>query len=139
MRRVISIVLIVICVSLFASSAMSQKSKLAGPTLAAASTNSAKATSFANVAAYSDGKAVWLAWQMEVEVGNIGFNVYRVGGNGVELLTQVRMVPGAAMHARELPEYGATYNFYDKFADGTSTYYIETLSLKGTKVTSQQV
>ena len=118
---------------------MSQKTKLTGPTLAAASANTAKATSFANVAAYSDGKSVWLAWQMEAEVGNIGFNVYRASGDGVELLTQIKMVAGAAMHAREVPEYGASYNFYDQFGDGTATYYVETLSLNGTKVTSQQI
>ncbi|MEO8574095.1 MAG: C25 family cysteine peptidase [Pyrinomonadaceae bacterium] len=139
MRRLISVGLITVCVALFASPAMSQKSKLTGPPLAVAPTDSAKATSFANVAAYSDGKAAWLVWQMEIEVGNIGFNVYRAGGNGVELLTQVKMVPGAALHARELPEYGATYNFYDEFADGASTYYIETLSLKGAKVTSEEI
>jgi hypothetical protein len=76
---------------------------------------------------------------MEVEVGNVGFNVYRAGGNGVELLTQVRMVPGAAIHARELPEYGATYNFYDQFATEGSSYYVETLSLGGSRVTSQAI
>src|SRR5215203_807419 len=139
MRRVSSIVLIAICVSLFASSAMPQKSKLTGPPLSVSSTTSAKASSFASAAAYSDGTAVWLSWQMEVEVGNIGFNVYRIGSGGVELLTQERMVPGAALHVRELPEYGATYNFYDQFANGTSAYYIETLSLQGTIVTSQQI
>ncbi|HUR97427.1 MAG TPA: C25 family cysteine peptidase [Pyrinomonadaceae bacterium] len=139
MRRVISSVLIVICVSLFGSSAMSQKSKSAGQLQRASQATSAKATSFASAAAYSDGKAVWLAWQMEAEFGNIGFNVYRVGGNGVELLTQVRMVPGAAMHAREVPEYGATYNFYDGSPDGMSSYYVESLSLTGAKVASQQV
>src|SRR5215207_8123445 len=107
MRRVISSVLIVVCLSLFASSAMSQRSKTLVAPLAegpSKSANSAKASSFAEVAAYSDGSAVWLAWQMEVEVGNIGFNVYRSGSNGTELLTQIRMVPGAAMHCRELPE-----------------------------------
>ena len=103
MRRVISVVLLVICVSLFASSAMSQKSKLTGPPLQVIAANSAKATSFANAAAYSDGTAVWLEWQMEVEVGNIGFNVYRSGSGGVELLTQVKMVPGAALAGSVAP------------------------------------
>jgi hypothetical protein len=97
--------------------------------------NSAKATRFANVAAYSDGKSVWLAWQMEIEVGNIGFNVYRVNDQGVELLTPLRMVPGAAFRAREIPQYGETYNFFDE-AGGASAYYIESLSLKGAKVTT---
>lgn len=141
MRRVISSALALICVSAFASATFAQKAaKVSGPPLATApvsTTNSAKATSFASAAAYSDGKSVWLAWQMEVEVANIGFNVYRTSGNGVELLTQVRMIPGAALHAREIPQYGETYNFYDEFANGTSTYYIETLSLNGSKVTSQ--
>ncbi|MEP6705276.1 MAG: hypothetical protein ABJB34_10775, partial [Acidobacteriota bacterium] len=134
MRRVVSSILIIVFLSLFASSALPQKSissKLALPT---DRTNSDKPTSFENVFAYSDGKAVWLEWQMAVEVGNIGFNVYRTDTDGTQLLTDVRMVPGAATHGRGIPQYGATYNFLDQFADGTSTYYVETLSLKGEKV-----
>ena len=84
MRREISFVLIAVLFSLFTSSVLAQKSKAMEMKQQA---NTAKSTRFANIAAYSDGKAVWLAWQMEVEIGNIGFNVYRVGRNGVELLT----------------------------------------------------
>ncbi|MEO6334372.1 MAG: hypothetical protein ABIO91_05245, partial [Pyrinomonadaceae bacterium] len=139
MRRVVSNVLIIVFLSLFASSALPQKSISSKSALTKVGTNAVKSTSFSGAAAYSDGKAVWLEWQMEVEVGNIGFNVYRTSADGTELLTGVRMVPGAAIHGRAIPQYGATYNFLDQFADGTSTYYVETLSLKGTKVATQQI
>ncbi len=95
-------------------------------------------TRFANIGAHSDGKGVWLTWQMDVEVGNIGFNVYRISSRGSELLTPVRMIPGAALHAREIPQYGATYNFYDEEgSDGA--YYVESLSLGGSKIATSAV
>ncbi len=97
-----------------------------------------ESTRFANIAAYSDGKGVWLTWQMEVEVANIGFNVYRISSRGSELLTPVRMIPGAALHAREIPQYGETYNFYDEEGSG-GAYYVETLSLGGSKIATQTV
>ena len=135
MRREISFILIAVLFSLFTSSVIAQKSKAMEIKQQA---NTAKSTKFANIAAYSDGKAVWLAWQMEAEIGNIGFNVYRVGRNGVGLLTPVRMVPGAAIRAREIPQYGETYNFYDDLGGG-SAYYVETLSLTGAIIATQQI
>ena len=61
----------------------------------------AESTRFAGVRAYTDGFMVWLSWQMESEVGNIGFNVYRGGKRGTELLNPAKMVSGAAMRSRQ--------------------------------------
>ncbi len=113
------------------------KQSIARQTEAKLQANSAKATRFETAAAYSDGKSVWLDWQMDVEVANIGFNVYRITSQGAELLTAERMVSGAALRAREIPQYGETYNFFDEIGPGNSAYYIETLSLSGAKVTTQ--
>jgi hypothetical protein len=135
MRREISFILTAVLLSVFVSSAVAQKSKSMLPKQPA---NSVKSTSFANIAAYSDGKSSWLTWTMEAEVGNIGFNVYRVSNQGVELLTPVKMVAGAALRAREIPQYGETYNFYDEFG-ANSAYYVESLSLRGTTVTTERI
>lgn len=97
-----------------------------------------KTTRFANISAYSDGKSVWLTWNMDVEVRNIGFNVYRISSQGVELMTPLRMVAGAAFRAREIPQYGESYNFYDE-SGGASAYYVEALSISGAKVTTPTV
>jgi hypothetical protein len=115
---------------------MAQKSRTSA--LKQQQTESAKATRFSGIAAYSDGKSVWLTWQMDIEVANIGFNVYRISERGIELLTPEKMIGGAALRAREIPQYGETYNFYDE--DGSnSSYYVESLSLKGSRVTTPTI
>ena len=48
------------------------------------------------------------------------------------------MVPGAAIRAREIPQYGETYNFYDDLGGGAA-YYVETLSLTGAIIATQQI
>lgn len=135
MRRAILSVLVLFIISLWQPSLIAQKSRTSGSKEPA---NSAKATRFANIAAYSDGKSVWLTWQMDIEVANIGFNVYRISSQGVELMTPIRMVPGAALRAREIPQYGETYNFYDE-SGGANAYYVESLSLSGAKVTTPTI
>ncbi|PYS99110.1 MAG: hypothetical protein DMF63_13655 [Acidobacteria bacterium] len=120
-----------------ASSVDTQKSNgLVSGTLAA---TGAKSTRFENVGAVSDGRSTWLTWQMEVEIGNIGFNVYRVGRRGAELLTPVRIVQGAALQASEIPSYGDSYFFYDETGTVSSSYYVETIGMNGQRIASQTI
>lgn len=149
MRRVIVLFIALAFIqSSFVSSSFAQKSSTLGASSFAQKSrtsepvqqlNTAKATRFESIAAYSDGKSVWLNWQMDVEVGNIGFNVYRVTNRGVELLTPVKMIAGAALRASEIPQRGETYYFYDELGGGTAAYSVESLSLSGAKVTTQTV
>jgi hypothetical protein len=96
-------------------------------------------TTFADFQAYTDGNGVYLAWQMEAEVGNIGFHVYRVAKEGAVMLSPEKLVAGAAMHARERPSYGAEYEFYDRSGTAYSAYYVEAISLNGAKIYTRQI
>ena len=137
MKIVVSLAFIILSVLSFSDATVAQKSKGASAQLAA---NISKGTRFESVSALSDGRSTWLTWQMAAEVGNIGFNVYRVNQLGsVELLTPARIVSGAAMRAREIPQYGESYFFYDQNGDGTSTYYVETIGLDGKRIASQHI
>jgi len=136
MRKALSLVLIAFFISTFASLALSQKSRTLTAKKQALPVES---TRFANIAAYTDGHVVWLTWQMQAEIGNIGFDVYRVGKNGPELLTSEKMVSGAATRTRRLPAYGETYDYFDRSGTGNSSYYVESLSLQGDRIATQQI
>ncbi len=82
--------------------------------------------------AYSDGNGVWLEWETASEAGNLGFYVYRVDGDKKELVSP-SLVPGQAMRGRETQIVGDKYTFFDPQGTNTSTYYIESLSVKGEK------
>src|SRR5688572_20929552 len=97
-------------------------------------------TRFASVAAYSDGiRGVWLRWEMVAEVGNIGFQVYRVSKRGTELLSPERLVAGAAMRSSGQPELGETYEYLDHRGTLNDAYYVEALGLSGARTFTGQV
>lgn len=142
MKRAISLALSAVLLSSSVLPVSAQKRQapksegLSAGTLATGKTKKAPvalpdSTRFAGFAAFTDGSGVWLSWQMEAEVGNIGFYVYRVEKNGARLLSPAKMVQGAATHGREVPAYGTSYNFYDGEGDGSSAYYVEAFGLDG--------
>jgi len=139
MKRVGSLAFILSLVAFSSFIASAQKSKIGvGSTQLAPKV--AKGTRFDSISALTDGRSTWLTWQMATEVGNIGFNVYRVNRRGsAELLTPVRLVAGAAFRAREIPQDGENYFFYDQTGNGSSAYYVETLGLDGRRISSQQI
>jgi hypothetical protein len=96
-------------------------------------------TEFGDIGAYTDGSGVYIAWYMRAEVGNIGFNIYRIGKDGFELLNPAKLVAGSAMNAREVPTYGMTYNYFDRAGSGNEVYYVEAIGLNGTRTASQHL
>ena len=72
----------------------------------------AKQTKFAVTRAYTQGEGVWVHWQMEAEIENNGFFVYRVDGNGETRISE--MEPGAAFKFGAGPVYGENYSFFDE-------------------------
>ena len=147
MRKAISLVLAALMVSSSVVPAFAQKRSITKPlvekqdlTSVKKQTPKAESTRFANLYAYTDDNGVWLTWQMDAEVGNIGFFAYRVGKGGAELLDPNKgIIPGAATHGREVPSFGQTYSFYDRWGTGDSAYYVEALSLNGSKISTAQV
>jgi len=140
MRRVFFLVLIALFASSFAISASAQRTSFQGPKKGQQLAKSAETTRFANIVAYSDGSGVWVSWQMDVEVGNLGFNVYRSNGRTSELLTTTKFVAGAAaMSSRTEPEYGGTYGFYDSPGNYRSRYFVEALGSNGARLLTDMV
>ena len=137
MKRVGILAFIIFSALALSQAAAAQKSKNLGAQLAP---NVSKSTRFDGISALTDGRSTWLTWQMAAEVGNVGFNVYRINRRGsADLLTPVRIVSGSAMHAREIPQYGGSYFFYDHNGNGSSAYYVETIGLDGRRLASQQI
>src|SRR5690606_37557671 len=44
-------------------------------------------TKFASVESYNEGRGVWVRWQMETEISNAGFRVYRTSRTGRTLVS----------------------------------------------------
>ncbi len=80
-------------------------------------------TNFALVRAYTQGKGVWVHWQMESEIENNGFYVYRIDGNGETRISE--MEPGAAFKLGDGPAYGENYSFFDENGSTSSLYLVE--------------
>src|SRR5688572_17460072 len=145
MRKAISLVIAAVMLSssvlpAFAQKRLANKSVGEEQTLRETKKQSpnAELTRFASITAYTDGNGVWLSWQMDAEVGNIGFVAYRVGKAGVEPLAPTKgIIPGSA--PRELPSYGESYSLYDHAGSGDSAYYVEALSVTGGKTATSQV
>src|SRR5829696_7948351 len=96
MKKAISLGLLAVFVSLLAGPAAGQKGfqelkkqpliRKESPAKSQFVKNAPAATEFGRVGAYSDGSSAYIAWEMVAEVGNIGFNVYRISKSGTELL-----------------------------------------------------
>ena len=148
MKKVVSVFVLAILVSPYTAPVFAQKrsSGLVGSDgVRKVATNVSKisplpgSTQFKTIGAFTDGNGVYLAWDMDAEVGNIGFNVYRVGDHGAELVNSKNFVLGAATHGREAPSFGESYNFFDPSGQNVSGYYVEAVSLSGKNVVSRQI
>jgi hypothetical protein len=139
MKKSIALVLLAVLVSSSVAPATAQKRTAAGLRKKQDLTAGSPSTQFADVRAHTDGTGVYLTWQMEAEIGNIGFHVYRVSKHGVEMLSPEKLVGGAALHGREVPSYGQTYEFYDVSGDGDAAYYVEAISLDGSRIRTREI
>jgi hypothetical protein len=85
---------------------------------------------FNKIEAYSDGRGVWLEWQMDLESNNLGFMVYKLTGDQKEAVNR-GLISGAYMEAGERISSGRKYTFFDASGDLNSTYTIESINLNG--------
>ncbi|MDQ6786786.1 MAG: C25 family cysteine peptidase [Acidobacteriota bacterium] len=92
---------------------------------------------FNKTEAFSDGQGVWLEWQMDLESNNLGFQVYRIDGDGKQVVNR-GLISGAYLETGEAKSTGRKYSFFDAGGDLDSVYYIETLNINGQKNTSSR-
>ncbi len=93
------------------------------------------ANRFETVRAYSDGNGVLVEWQMALETNNVGFNVYRLDGNGTKLVSP-SLILGSAAKSGSKSTPGEKYSFYDEEGTLSSVYYIQNHAMDGKSVTS---
>ncbi len=95
----------------------------------------ASRTTFKSVEGYTDGRGVYLEWQMAAERANVGFYVFRVEkGERVQINQDV--VFGSSARAGRFPLYGEKYSYFDQGGTLGSTYSIEAMDLDGNTVES---
>lgn len=94
-------------------------------------------TQFGNVGAFTDGRGVLVRWEMETEVGNVGFNVYRTGAGVKERVNPTIIASWGRAGSRTL--YGETYEVFDPDGDAGSGYLIESLAIDGRRFSSKPV
>lgn len=148
MKQVISLFILAILVSPYTAPTFAQKGRPATLKATPAREVSPKkstisrlpqSTEFRSIGAFTDNNGVYIAWEMEAEVGNIGFNVYRLDKEGSQLLNAKKIVAGSAMHAREVPTFGESYSFFDPNGNDSAAYYVEAQSLRGQNVRSREI
>jgi len=93
-------------------------------------------TTFGSVDAFSDGKGVYLRWQMSVERDNVGFNVYRINSDGQSQANDA-VILGSRSRFGSDPAYGEKYYYFDPQGTTDTVYFIGSVS--GAKVASGKV
>ena len=90
----------------------------------AVSFNGARATTFEN--------GILVEWQTGRESDNLGFNVYREQNGKRELITK-NIIAGSALTASENLLSEQNYSWLDANGDQNSTYFIESVDVRGAK------
>jgi Peptidase family C25 len=91
---------------------------------------------FGKTTVLTDGNRVWLEWNTESEVNNLGFNVYRVSQaeQKAKVLVNPSILIGSALNTGD-KNSGGTFSLLDRNGNMQSAYYIEALSIGGTNKT----
>ncbi len=74
-------------------------------------------------------------WETTYELGNLGFNVYRIDGDGMQRQVNNSLIGGSMMRVGEkiALDGGQAYSAYDPAGGSDSSYYIETVDKRGQK------
>ncbi len=138
MKKLIYTSVFLILVNLVSSVAMAQpylsnKIQKNSTNLASSSDESVR---FSRYEAFSDGNGALIKWNTKVEIGNIGFDIYRIEGKNSIKINQA-VVPGTYLRIGNNSELGGEYRFFDRQGTFNSVYRIESISLNGKNQTSQ--
>ena len=94
---------------------------------------------FAKIEAYSEGRGVWLSWQMSAETNSVGFTVRRTSGDGKTEAANRGLIPGAYLELGATESSNRSYSYFDAAGDLNSTYQIETFNTSSEKTLSKSV
>ena len=90
---------------------------------------------FQSQEAFTDGQGVYVRWQMARESGNLGFLVYRLGGNGLELVSD-GIAQASKGTSTAFSNGGEKYDFFDTQGTFETSYVIVSRSIDGRAVQS---
>ncbi|HRJ88966.1 MAG TPA: C25 family cysteine peptidase [Pyrinomonadaceae bacterium] len=99
----------------------------------AATTTTLDMTGFESVEAMTDGRGIFVRWQMSVERDNLGFDVFRVDGRGKARITD-EPVGGSALLYGQQAVRGLRYSVYDPEGTSESIYFIESIGMDGRRL-----
>ncbi len=132
MRKTVSVALLFIFLFSAISPSFAQKTT-------ARLTDQAKSrTQFGEVKALTEGTGVLIRWVMDTEVATAGYNVYRIGTSGTELVNETTRVGSWARH-RDRVALGEMYQIFDPNGEFGSTYFIVGRDIKGGSFSSKPV
>ena len=135
MKKIATVAMLITFVFSACIPAFAQKTK---PTRSPVSLVKSGSVQFDRIEAFSDGHGVLVRWQMVSETGNAGFYLYRVGAKGLELVNGV-MVLGSRSRVKDQIFYGEQYQQYDPQGTSSTTYVVQSLTLDGQRISSDQV
>lgn len=95
-------------------------------------------TKYGIVQGFTEGRGVYLKWQMEIERNNLGFNVYRFDGFR-KIKVNPGLIGGGLLKNGVETLYGFNYSFFDPDGKFRSTYVIETFDVEGKTLTSSYI
>jgi len=111
--------------------------KMPARKLAAASVSSSRSSAvMGEIKVYTDGaNGAVLDWSTTYELGNLGFNVYRVDIGGNRQQVNDSLIGGSLIRFGEKTELagGYLYSAYDPAGRADAVYYIETVDKSGAK------
>lgn len=91
---------------------------------------------YGNADAFTDGNGVFIEWQTEAELNNLGFYIYRISGDSTERINR-GLVSGGYMRGEA--NTSGKYSYFDAQGDAGFTYYIQSLDANGRAVNSQMI
>lgn len=95
-------------------------------------------TKYGLMEAFTEGRGVYLKWQMEVETNNLGFNVFKYEGFR-KVQVNPNLVGGGFLRNGVENTYGFRYSYFDPTGNFRTTYVIESLDVAGKTVTSNYI
>ena len=93
---------------------------------------------YAEAAAYTDGRGVWIQWKTDSETKNLGFDVYRLS-SGKKIRVNPAFITGADLQAAESKITAGNYSFYDAAGDANSAYLVESYHADGQRISSAPI